>query len=126
MPLTPTEDQRICAWFESQSEETLRDLQDRFDAQTPRQAWEAFFADCSSPAPQNPGACLSAPAAAVQEVRSDSSDAEFGLSALDLQVLDVLENDFDAFFEYLTTPDPSAIAEVAQVCGDLYPGVRLV
>lgn len=123
--ISPTDDERICAWFENQSEETLRDLQDRFDAQTPRQAWEAFLADCLPPAPQSSSDSLAAPAAAVQEVRSDSSDAEFGLSALDLQVLDVLENDFDAFFEYLTTPHPSAIAEVAQVC-DLYPGVRLV
>lgn len=72
MPLTPTEDQRICAWFERQSEETLRDLQDRFDAVSPRQCWNAFFADCPPPAPQNPGACLSAPAAAVQEVCSRS------------------------------------------------------
>jgi hypothetical protein len=68
MTHNPTDCQRIEAWYESQSEETLRDLQDRFDAQTPRQAWEAFFKDCPPPAPQSPGESLAAPASAVQEV----------------------------------------------------------
>ena len=70
MSITPPTDQAICAWYEFQSEETLRDLQDRFDAQTPRQAWEAFFKDCPPPAPQSPGESLAAPASAVQEVCS--------------------------------------------------------
>ena len=119
-----TEDQRICDWYDSQTEETLRDLQDRFDAQTPRQAFHAFFPDFAPSADQCPGDGLDAPAEAQQGAHPASSDAEFGLSVLDLQVLDVLENDFDAFFEYLTTPHPAA--EVAQAVGDLYPGARLV
>lgn len=65
--LTPL-DQEINAWYESQSEETLRDLQDRFDAQTPRQAWKAFFNDCAFPAQQSSGDSLAAPAEAGQGV----------------------------------------------------------
>lgn len=43
--ISPTEDERICAWFECQSEDTLRDLHDRFDAVSPRECWNAFFND---------------------------------------------------------------------------------
>ena len=59
-------DQRICAWYESQTEETLRDLQDRFDAQTPRQAWTAFFNDFTPSADQGSGDSLAVPAVAQQ------------------------------------------------------------
>ena len=32
-----------------------------------------------------------------------------GLTALDFQALDALENDFEGFFDYLTTPHSAAI-----------------
>lgn len=66
-PITP-EDQRILAWFEAQSEETLRDLSDRFDAGSPREFWTAFLADCTPPAQECPGDSLAAPAEAGQVV----------------------------------------------------------
>ena len=68
MFIPPTEDQRICAWFECQTEETLRDLHERFDAVSPRECWTAFFNDCPSPAPQSLGVSLAVPVEAVQEV----------------------------------------------------------
>lgn len=69
--ITPL-DQEINAWYESQSEETLRHLQDRFDAQTPRECWHAFFNDCAFPAQQSPGDSLAAPAEAGQGVCIES------------------------------------------------------
>lgn len=66
----PTEDQRICAWFECQSEDTLRDLFERFDAVSPRQCWHAFLNDCSLPAPEGSGDSLAAPVEAVQGVQA--------------------------------------------------------
>ena len=66
--ISPTEDERICAWFECQSEETLRDLEERFDAVSPRECWHAFFNDCSPPAHQGHSKSLAAPAAAGQGV----------------------------------------------------------
>lgn len=68
MFIPPTDDQRICAWFECQTEETLRDLHERFDAVSPRECWTAFFNDCSSPAPESLGVSLAVPVEAVQEV----------------------------------------------------------
>ena len=59
----PTDDE-ICAWYESQSEETLRDFQDRFDAQTPRQAWNTFFRP--TPATNTNGESLAARAGGGQ------------------------------------------------------------
>jgi hypothetical protein len=70
--ISPTEDERICAWFECQTEETLRDLHERFDAVSPRECWTAFFNDCSSPAPESLGVSLAVPVEAVQEVPSPS------------------------------------------------------
>lgn len=71
MSLTPL-DQEIIVWYESQSEETLRYLKDRFDADTPRKAWKAFFNDCAfacpPPAPQGLGDSLVAPAVVRQGV----------------------------------------------------------
>lgn len=72
-PITE-EDQRIIAWFESQSEETLRDLFDRFDASSPRQCWTAFLADCTPPAQECPGDSLAAPAEAGQVVCNPTLD----------------------------------------------------
>jgi hypothetical protein len=72
--ISPTEDERICAWFECQTEETLRDLHERFDAVSPRECWTAFFNDCSSPAPESPGASLAVSVEAVQEVPSPSEE----------------------------------------------------
>ena len=66
-PITE-EDQFILDWFESQSEETLRDLSDRFDAGSPREFWTAFLADCTPPAQECPGDSLAAPAEAGQGV----------------------------------------------------------
>lgn len=66
-PITP-EDQRIIAWFEAQSEETLRDLSERFDAGSPREFWTAFLTDCTPPAQECPGDSLAAPAEAGQVV----------------------------------------------------------
>lgn len=66
-PITE-EDQIILDWFESQSEETLRDLSDRFDAGSPREFWTAFLADCTPPAQECPGASLAAPVEAGQGV----------------------------------------------------------
>lgn len=65
--ITPL-DQEILAWYESQTEELLRDLYDRFGAQTPRQAWMSSFNDCAFPAQQSPGDSLAAPAEAGQGV----------------------------------------------------------
>lgn len=73
MFIPPTEDQRICAWFECQTEETLRDLHERFDAVSPRECWTAFFNDCPSPAPESLGDSLAAPVEVVQGVLSYSS-----------------------------------------------------
>ena len=72
-PITP-EDQRILAWFEAQSEETLRDLSDRFDAGSPREFWTAFLADCTPPAQECPGDSLAAPAEAGQVVCNPTLD----------------------------------------------------
>ncbi len=66
-PQTP-EDLAISAWYESLTEETLRDLQDRHGADTPRQAWEAFTADCLPPATNATGESLAAPAPGGQGV----------------------------------------------------------
>lgn len=85
MSHTPTDDERICAWFESQTEEFLRDLFDRFGAVSPRQCWNAFFNDCSSPAPQSSGDSLAAPVEAVQGVCSASSDDFLLFRSRDLQ-----------------------------------------
>ena len=70
-PITE-EDQSILDWFESQSEETLRDLSDRFDAGSPREFWTAFLADCTPPAQECPGDSLAAPAEAGQVVCTSS------------------------------------------------------
>ena len=72
-PITE-EDQRILAWFEAQSEETLRDLSDRFDAGSPREFWTAFLADCTPPAQECPGDSLAAPAEAGQVVCNPSGE----------------------------------------------------
>lgn len=67
MTTTPPEDQRICDWFESQSEEFINDLMEKhgYDL-TPRKAWEAFF---GSPAAQeSQSESVPAPAEAVQQV----------------------------------------------------------
>lgn len=72
-PITE-EDQSILDWFESQSEETLRDLSDRFDAGSPREFWTAFLADCTPPAQQCPGDSLAAPAEAGQVVCTSSGN----------------------------------------------------
>lgn len=56
-PITP-EDQRILDWFEAQSEDTLRDLFERFDAVSPNEAWTAFLNDCTPPAKECPGDTL--------------------------------------------------------------------
>ena len=60
MPHLTSLDREIYAWYESLSEETLRDLYDRIGASTPRQAWKAFFNDCAFPARQQ-GDSLAAP-----------------------------------------------------------------
>ena len=72
-PITE-EDQSILDWFESQSEETLRDLSDRFDAGSPREFWTAFLADCTPPAQDCPGDSLAAPAEAGQVVCNPTLD----------------------------------------------------
>lgn len=57
------EDQKICAWYESQTEQTLCDLQDHFGAESPREAFNAFF---TPSAEQSPGDSLAVPAEALQ------------------------------------------------------------
>lgn len=69
-PISPTDDERICAWHDCQTEEFLRDLFDRFGASSPRQCWNAFFTDCSLPAPQSLCDSSAVPVGAVQEVCS--------------------------------------------------------
>lgn len=67
MSTTPPEDQRICDWFESQSEEFINDLMEKhgYDL-TPRKAWDAFS---GSPAAQeSQSESVPAPAEAVQQV----------------------------------------------------------
>lgn len=64
MPHNPTDCQRLEAWYESQTEETLCDLFDRFGAVSPRECWHAFFNDCPPPAHEGLGDCLAAPAEA--------------------------------------------------------------
>lgn len=77
-------DQAINAWYESQSEDLLRDLFERFDADTPRKAWLAFFSDCSPPATQTAPASLPASAAAGQgEGAHDIQCDECGWSGFD-------------------------------------------
>lgn len=71
-------DQCIVDWYESQSEETLCDLRDRFDADTPRKAWIAFFADCPTPATKQPCESLAAPAAAGQGEGTQHSEMIVG------------------------------------------------
>lgn len=61
-PYPVTEDDRICAWYEAQSEETLSYLFERFGASTPRQCWLSFHRDCSLPSVDS-AASLPAPAA---------------------------------------------------------------
>lgn len=69
MSHTTSFDQEICAWYESQSEETLTDLLDRFGAVSPRQCWKAFFNDCAfertPPVPQGAVRAVAAPASPV-------------------------------------------------------------
>lgn len=74
MSITATIDQAISAWYESLTEETLRDLQDRHGADTPRQAWEAFKADCLPPATNATGESLAAPAPGGQGVGTINVD----------------------------------------------------
>ncbi|GAB1387757.1 hypothetical protein MASR1M59_29050 [Melaminivora sp.] len=62
MTPTPSHDERVNAWFESQSEELLRDLGERYDAYSPRACWEAFF----SP-PAAPSAAESSPAPSAEQ-----------------------------------------------------------
>ena len=57
------EDQAICAWYDSQSEEFLSTLPGYEDGLTPRQAWAAFIADCTPPATQGAACAVAAPAA---------------------------------------------------------------
>lgn len=68
MTHNPTDCQRLEAWYESQTEETLRGLFDRFGAVSPRECWHAFFNDCPPPAHEGRCDCLAAPAEAVQGV----------------------------------------------------------
>lgn len=54
------QDQAICAWYESQTEETLSALPGYEDGLTPRQAWAAFFSVCPPPAANTDGESLAA------------------------------------------------------------------
>lgn len=72
-PITPAE-QAILSWHEAQSEDTLRDLFDRFDAVSPNEAWAAFSNDCTPPAQECPGDSLAAPAEAGQVVCNPTLD----------------------------------------------------
>lgn len=67
MSTTPPEDQRICDWFESQTEEFINDLMEKhgYDL-TPRKAWLAFLG--SSAAQESQSESVPAPAEAVQQV----------------------------------------------------------
>ena len=72
-PIMPAE-QAILSWHDAQSEDTLRDLFDRFDALSPNEAWAAFFADCTPPAQECPSDSLAAPAEAGQGVCNPSGE----------------------------------------------------
>ena len=72
-PITPAE-QAILSWHEAQSEDTLRDLFDRFDAVSPNEAWAAFSNDCTPPAQECPSDSLAAPAEAGQGVCNSSGE----------------------------------------------------
>lgn len=54
------QDQAICAWYESQTEETLSALPGYEDGLTPRQAWAAFFSVCPPPVANTDGESLAA------------------------------------------------------------------
>lgn len=75
-------DQAINAWYESLSEEILRDLQDRFDVQTPRQAWEAFCAACLSSATKTPAASSAAPSVGGQGAGNPLLNGQSGAGML--------------------------------------------
>ena len=57
------EDQAICAWYDSQSEEFLSALPGYEDGLTPREAWTAFISDCTPPATKGAARAVAAPAA---------------------------------------------------------------
>lgn len=67
---TCVSDGEVVAWFDSQSEEFLRDMSERFDANTPREVWNAFF--CSSPAIETAPASSPASADAGQGMGTSS------------------------------------------------------
>ena len=90
-----TEDQRICAWYESQSEEVLADLFELYGASTPRECWDAWCAVVDAcPSPANPAAPASLPAPAVAEqgegIRVQNREAWMAIA--DFLILDGLRS----------------------------------
>lgn len=64
-------DRQVCDWFESQSEEFLRDMFERFGASSPAEVWQAFTRSAE------PVHCPCCRSARLEELCHEPPDAQF-------------------------------------------------